>query len=51
MAVREVVAQLPRRSLGMVDLIRFRSAFEALTEHAPFPWQEAIYERTDLTSS
>jgi len=29
----------------MIDLVCFRSAFKALTEHDPFPWQEDLYKR------
>jgi CRISPR-associated endonuclease/helicase Cas3 len=29
----------------MNNSISFRRAFEALTENAPFPWQEALYDR------
>ena len=28
----------------MSDQIDFRAAFQALTDNAPFPWQEAMYE-------
>ena len=34
--------------------IKFRSAFETLTDNSPFPWQEALYERfvsDDIPSS